>query len=643
MTFLNSAFLFGLTAVSIPIIIHLLSKKKPRIINFSDLRFLELAARQYVKKFRIRQYLLLLIRCLLIGILTFIFARPVMHYVSSSKNTETVFLIDNSYSMDYYKDGKTRLEDAKNVVRQTLNLLNPQEKITVFSFSDTVIPVVKNPTTDKDLVIKEVERIKIEYKKANITSAINSIKNYFQNNNIERRIIIVTDFAKNSWTQKKDVESQNYKIVCIDVGDNNAKNFAASDLVVDDNKIRFCVSNYSNDKKNISVDLYIDDQIYKSTFLKTYPHKVSEATFDVKNIQKGIHKCFIDIEPDKLLPDNKYFFAFNYKEKPKVLLVDGHPQFSDFNGETFFLKTALTNYSDIKVINFSQFENEETNYSILFFCNVSNFTKNEVLKLKDLMLNNRYLVFFLGDKILDEEYNTKISFLLPCEISSILSNGQLSNYNLFENKEIITDENIHIDKRFLLIPKYNSEVLLKFTDGTPLLIKGKNNVFTFAISANLSYSDIPIRPIFPVIIKQLFSYFLDNNILIKSANIQDTYLKTEETVSEVVLPDYRTVKNSNEILFEKAGVYEIRYKNHKTEYVNINPDTKSGESDLTKIDAIEIKKIFDKMFSGVVIMDDNFENKMKKILYGNEITKYLLLLLLMLFIVETLLANWKKL
>lgn len=641
MTFLNSIFLWGLTAVSIPIIIHLLSQKKPRIIYFSDLRFLELAASRSVKKFKIRQYLLLLIRCFLISILTFIFARPVIHYVSSSKNTETVFLIDNSYSMEYYRDGKTRLEDAKSVVKQTLNLINPQEKIAVFSFSDIVLPVVKNPTTDKGLIISEIEKIKTEYKKTDIINAVNEVVKYFQNDKTEKRIIIVTDFAKNGWAQKKDSITQNYKIICVDVGENNPKNFAVSNVETSGNRITAVVSNYSDDKRSISMELSIDGKKYKSAFFEIYPHKSSEWSFDVKNIKNGIHKCFIEIEPDKLSADNKYFFAFNYREKPKVLLIDGHPQFSDFKGETFFLKTALANYSDVKVINFSQFENEETSScSILFFCNVSDFNKDEVLLLKNLISSGRYLVFFPGDNISKEKYNTKLSFLLPCEVSSILNDGQLSNHNLPEKLEMSTNENIK--KRFLLIPKHNAKTLLKFSDDTPFLVKGKNNVFVFAISSNLSYSDIPIRPVFPIIIKHLFSYFLENDTLIKSANIGETYQKMAgEIIPEIVFPDGKIVKNQNELLFEKAGVYEI--KNHKTEFVNVNLDVKSGESDLTKIDTAEIKKLFDKNFLGTVIADNNFEKKIKKILYGNEITKYFILLLLIFVILETLLANYKKL
>jgi len=88
-------------------------------------------------------------------------------------------------------------------------------------------------------------------------------------------------------------------------------------------------------------------------------------------------------------------------------------------------------------------------------------------------------------------------------------------------------------------------------------------------------------------------------------------------------------------------VYEIRCKNRKTEYVNVNPDAQSGKSDLTKTDTTEIKKIFDKNFLGMIIADSHFEKKIKKIMYGNEITKYFIFLLLIFAIVETVIATLK--
>ena len=56
-------------AVSIPIIIHLLNRKRYRIVPWAAMRFLLAAQRKTSRKVRIEQILLLVVRCLLVLIL----------------------------------------------------------------------------------------------------------------------------------------------------------------------------------------------------------------------------------------------------------------------------------------------------------------------------------------------------------------------------------------------------------------------------------------------------------------------------------------------------------------------------------------------------------------------------------------------
>ncbi|MBN1383996.1 MAG: BatA and WFA domain-containing protein [Elusimicrobia bacterium] len=635
MSFLNPLFLAGLLAVSIPVIIHLLSRKKPRKINFSDLRFLELASRRAIKKFRIKQYLLLLLRCLSVIALTFLFARPVIHYVASSENSETILLIDNSYSMDYLKDGISRLETAKESAKKILEMLKPFEKVAVFSFSDNLNPVVKEPTTDRKVVVSELEKIKTDYRKTRVVYAIDKTLRSFGKKS-EKRIIVISDFAKNGWEDVLHTSNDKCKIIAIDVGNDNPKNFAISDISEDNGRISAGISNFSDTKKILSSVIYIDGSKYKSAFFNTDPNKTNVHTFNIKNISHGIHKASWETEPDKLSHDNRVFFAFDYQGKPRILLVDGKPHFSDFKGEIFFLKTAISEDAVSKVINYNQLDDEQLNgYSAIFLCNVSEFSRNTAIKLNKFISEGKNIVFFLGDNINTSAYNTSISFLLPCEISSAVSGGKLSNFGLPEDDDILKD--ITISKRFLLKPKDNSDILLKFEDGMPMLVKGKNNVFVFAVSSNLSYSDIPIKPVFPVIITQLQSHFFKKEKMFKTVYSGTKY--SQDTVSGITLPNGDIIKSPVDFVFEKPGIYEVSYKNRRTEFVSVNVDSGSGEADLSKVKLSKIKKILDKMFTGVIQADKYFEKNLKKILYGSEITKIFALLLLLFFIAETLIAR----
>jgi len=638
-SFLNPLFLLGLAGISVPILIHLLSKKKPRKIYFGDLRFLEIATRRAVKKFRIRQYLLLLLRCLMIILASLIFARPVVHYTPSQENFETVFLLDNSYSMGYFSDGKTRLDAAKDAAKKIIKLLSPRERITVFSFSDSIVPLVKNSTTDREIVLSEIEKIKTDYRKTDAICAINGLIKYFSGNDAKRRVILITDFSKNGWQKKDCALKENYYIIGVDVGDNNAENFAVSNIETRFNDAVLYAANYSVRRKKISSSLYLDGNKSKSLFFEPPAGRESSVSFTFSNIASGIHKCVVETEPDKLPADNRRFFAFYFTDKPKVLLVDGNPQFSDFKGEIYFLKTAMADYADLKTINYAQLENERLEgYNSIFLCNVSNYSRDAAIKLNDTASSGKSVVFFIGDNVTAEKYNSDLNFLLPCDLSSKVAGVGISEFGLSEGKDLLND--INVVKRFLLSPKPGSEPLLKFTDNAPLLIKGRNNVFVFAVSSNLAYSNIPVKPVFPVILKQLFGYIKRDDIKIVSVDIGEKYaLPAGISVREMIAPDNKSVRSPPEIQPEEPGIYELKLSNRRTEYLNANVDVSSGESDLTKTAPADIKKYLSKSFIGMVYFDADFDRNIKKVLYGNETTKMLVWLLLAAFLLETWVAN----
>ncbi len=76
MTFLNPFYLWFLPLITVPIIIHLLAKRKSKLIDFPSLKFLKLLEQDALRKFNIKQLILLIIRTLMILFIILAFARP---------------------------------------------------------------------------------------------------------------------------------------------------------------------------------------------------------------------------------------------------------------------------------------------------------------------------------------------------------------------------------------------------------------------------------------------------------------------------------------------------------------------------------------------------------------------------------------
>src|SRR5437870_7788993 len=106
MSFLNPFLLFGLLALAIPILIHLVRREKSEIIPFSSLMFLLKVPKRSIRQQKMKNLLLMALRLLILALLVGAFARPYLTQAANpaaaaAQNRGTVLLLDNSYSMRY--------------------------------------------------------------------------------------------------------------------------------------------------------------------------------------------------------------------------------------------------------------------------------------------------------------------------------------------------------------------------------------------------------------------------------------------------------------------------------------------------------------------------------------------------------------
>src|SRR6185369_15800378 len=117
MSFLNPILLAGLAAVSIPIIIHLLNRRKFRKVAWAAMRFLQNAIEQNQRRMRIEDMILLALRCLLLPLLALTLARPAILSESAGAFGQSkvtgVIILDNSRSMGMSDGVATRFEKAR--------------------------------------------------------------------------------------------------------------------------------------------------------------------------------------------------------------------------------------------------------------------------------------------------------------------------------------------------------------------------------------------------------------------------------------------------------------------------------------------------------------------------------------------------
>ncbi|MBM3881303.1 MAG: VWA domain-containing protein [Verrucomicrobia bacterium] len=118
MSFLAPLFLLGALGVVLPIVFHLVRRSSRQKTTFSSLMFLSPSPPRITRRTRLEQLLLLLLRCLVLGLLAAAFARPFLRRAlpleaRSAPNRQVVVLVDTSASMQrtgYWEEARRQVE-----------------------------------------------------------------------------------------------------------------------------------------------------------------------------------------------------------------------------------------------------------------------------------------------------------------------------------------------------------------------------------------------------------------------------------------------------------------------------------------------------------------------------------------------------
>jgi hypothetical protein len=115
LSFLNPAFLWALPAAAIPLLIHLLSRRRLPQVEFPTTQFLRALEPREIRRIRLREILLLILRTLAILVLVLAFARPSITPSGAVTHAAAAvgILIDDSQSMAALEEhARPRMQEA---------------------------------------------------------------------------------------------------------------------------------------------------------------------------------------------------------------------------------------------------------------------------------------------------------------------------------------------------------------------------------------------------------------------------------------------------------------------------------------------------------------------------------------------------
>ena len=201
MSFTEWIFLLGAIAVAGPVIAHLLAKPRYRRLPFTMLRFLRTGQVESRSRRKLRDLLILMLRCAIIVLIAMLFARPMLHIRLKPSESRSVYYLglDNSMSMAYSDGSGSYLEKLKD---SAVDYIRSAQDDALFNIC-TLAPGDWMQDMGKEQALAEVRALKVEPGGTNVTDFLSGLSRAgrAEHSSDNVSVLVLSDFTPNTLRQ----------------------------------------------------------------------------------------------------------------------------------------------------------------------------------------------------------------------------------------------------------------------------------------------------------------------------------------------------------------------------------------------------------------------------------------------------------
>jgi len=319
---------------ALPVIIHLLAKRKPPRKPFPDVRFLNEIARVVQRFEKPRDLLLILLRTGALLALLAAFSLPIYYprgrILSVTGARDAVIIVDRSMSMQYAPGGLRRFDQALARSKNIVDGLPAGSRVDVVWLDATSKAFTGKPTENMAAVRNELDRGEVTCGKGNPASALRTAVKVLEDQSRAREVYIVSDFQATNW-RGVDIDSimpRGINVICVDVDNKVAGNKAVVSLNVTPSTalagetitISARIANYSSEPGSVSVLVKSEgfrrqEDVYVSAWGE------AEALWNAIAAASGDQVVEVGITRDDLSTDDHRCFTVRVKPSLRVALA----------------------------------------------------------------------------------------------------------------------------------------------------------------------------------------------------------------------------------------------------------------------------------------------------------------------------------
>jgi hypothetical protein len=529
MTFLAPTFLWGLVAASLPLIIHLISLRHTRELPFGTLRFIQKLEHETIRNLKIRQWLLVLLRTLIIIALVLMTSRPVLRgfsptWVGGEVESHVVIVVDNSASMSLVSDGKSLLDQAREALPVIWNQLEGQTSLEIYQ-TNPFKRIFNGTREQRETALKRVQEIPQSVATDDLWIKVDSALTQSKGTEPNKECFILSDFQTlpptSFWsnieskdpTDSLETQWKLYTLFQKEVQDNlRVLRIAAVSQVKLPTHLLTLSTTIMNDgslpRENVPVELFLDEDRVGQVVASFTPGQSKGFQFQVYPGKSGIIQGVLEIPPDDFALDNRQTFELSIPQRIACKIVA--PSVEDI----FLLRKVLTSIdggTDFLDLDYKIDPAPEhlflEDQDILIIHSPANLPPGVVDEIQAFLEQGGGLIWFSGDP-LPEERSPNVETLMRLPWRASLETASDQSYYSVEltERSLLLFSDMDVKKILPELPevyRYNKVQLtkeqyplLKLHNGDPFLVEGRTfggPYYYFVLPLNLEWSDLPLR------------------------------------------------------------------------------------------------------------------------------------------------------
>ena len=674
--------LLGLCGILIPLAIHLLFRRRRSPMDWAAMQFVLKAWASRKSRVRIEQILLLISRCLIPLLLGLALAQPVLDssWFSTGPINRYIIIEDGITSMTRIDSMRTDLEHTKENVLRYLQSVPPGDPITIIMMSDNE---PAGPTTVPEVAQRIVDRIESSHLPTDLRTSVAIASRLIEGLGDGERseIMLAGGYRMGSFPESRDdrieidesttlvrtgavpaasanrrLESvvPNRSFVLIDQdGSERMRNIHSSTATI---VVGRDGPEYPRETTSITARGGSRESVREIEWPEGRRKVVTTIDLPVEGSSQGDEVFEIELlPPDSLPEDNHWYLNIGSVDEINVLILD-RPAPDSTGWLPYALDPTSSETISIRSIDpVSLIENDLRRTDMVIVVrpdlilpdamkNLATYLDSggSIITLPPPSTNHEWSSMWNSHLDVPWEWSeqTKVYELPAKLVMKDVRSNNLGSISMEVEKLL---DPVSVERIQMITPREGCEMIFTTTNDDPFLVTSSvagsptGSMTAFTSPMNTDWTDLPTRPLMVPLIQELIRDAVSKRGTVSQHTVGVPVTKTEGRFESVGSPrvPIRSTEEPGTITFDAPGHWILRDDSSITPRIH-SSNIASGSSSTTLIEDTDIRSIIDHPVGWITLDPERHATPENA---GSPITRYLLLLLFVVAVGETIMSR----